>query len=66
MSSTSGSQGASIGFRDLQRRCREAGIAAGIAAATADSTWQLTPLSADLVSAMGPLTDWSRTWAEPR
>ncbi|MFD5627374.1 MULTISPECIES: hypothetical protein [unclassified Streptomyces] len=62
MGSASGSQGASIGFLALQRRCREAGIAA----ATADSTWQLTPLGADLVNAMGPLLDWSRTWAELR
>jgi DNA-binding HxlR family transcriptional regulator len=39
---------------------------AGIAAPTDDTTWRLTPLGEDLVTAMGPLLDWSRTWAEQR
>ncbi|MFI6335371.1 winged helix-turn-helix transcriptional regulator [Streptomyces sp. NPDC050535] len=71
------SGGAPIGFRDLQRRCDDMSSSvlstrltelreAGVAASTADSAWQLTPLGDDLVSAMGPLLDWSRTWAEGR
>ncbi|MCI3278783.1 winged helix-turn-helix transcriptional regulator [Streptomyces cylindrosporus] len=66
---------APIGFRDLQRRCdgmsssvlstRLAELReAGIAAPTADATWQLTALGLDLVAAMGPLLEWSRVWAE--
>ncbi|MFC8515199.1 winged helix-turn-helix transcriptional regulator [Streptomyces sp. NPDC057257] len=66
---------APIGFRDLQRRCdgmsssvlstRLAELReAGIAAPTADATWQLTALGLDLVTAMGPLLEWSRVWAE--
>ncbi|MFE4821830.1 winged helix-turn-helix transcriptional regulator [Streptomyces sp. NPDC056704] len=72
--------GAPIGFRDLQRRCddmsssvlstrltelREAGIAASTSTA-AQPTWRLTALGDDLVTAMGPLLDWSRAWAERR
>ncbi|MFF0044038.1 winged helix-turn-helix transcriptional regulator [Streptomyces mirabilis] len=69
--------GAPIGFRDLQRRCddmsssvlstrltelREAGIAASTSTA-AQPAWHLTALGDDLVTAMGPLLDWSRAWA---
>lgn len=72
--------GAPIGFRDLQRRCddmsssvlstrltelREAGIAASTSTA-AQPAWHLTALGDDLVTAMGPLLDWSRAWAERR
>ncbi|MFJ1609691.1 winged helix-turn-helix transcriptional regulator [Streptomyces sp. NPDC088253] len=72
--------GSPIGFRDLQRRCdgmssrvlstrltelREAGVAASTAAA-AQPAWHLTALGDDLVTAMGPLLDWSRAWAERR
>ncbi|MGW4138567.1 winged helix-turn-helix transcriptional regulator [Streptomyces mirabilis] len=72
--------GAPIGFRDLQRRCddmsssvlstrltelREAGIAASTSTA-AQPAWHLTALGDDLVTAMGPLLDWSRAWAEQR
>ena len=64
-----------IGFRDLQRRCDGMSSSvlstrltelreAAVAAPTSDATWQLTPLGADLVTAMGPLLDWSRVWAE--
>ena len=64
-----------IGFRDLQRRCDGMSSSvlstrltelreAGIAAPTAESTWHLTPLGTDLVTAMRPLLDWSRVWAE--
>jgi len=64
-----------IGFRDLQRRCDAMSSSvlstrlaelreAGIAAPTTESTWHLTPLGTDLVTAMGPLLDWSRVWAE--
>ncbi|MFE2571663.1 winged helix-turn-helix transcriptional regulator [Streptomyces mirabilis] len=71
--------GSPIGFRDLQRRCddmsssvlstrltelREAGIAASTTAA--QPAWHLTALGDDLVTAMGPLLDWSRAWAERR
>jgi DNA-binding HxlR family transcriptional regulator len=67
--------GTPIGFRDLQRRCDAMSSSvlstrltelreAGIAATTTDSTWYLTPLGTDLVTAMGPLLDWSRVWAE--
>ncbi|MFE9769627.1 winged helix-turn-helix transcriptional regulator [Streptomyces sp. NPDC005808] len=67
--------GAPIGFRDLQRRCDNMSSSvlstrlaelreAGITASTAHSTWHLTPLGDELVSSMGPLLDWSRTWAE--
>lgn len=66
--------GAPIGFRDLQRRCDGMSSSvlstrlgelreAGIAAATAQSAWHLTPLGDDLVTAMGPLLDWSHAWA---
>ncbi|MEU2736837.1 helix-turn-helix domain-containing protein [Streptomyces sp. NPDC007095] len=70
--------GAPIGFRDLQRRCddmsssvlstrltelRETGIASSTATA-AQPAWHLTALGDDLVTAMGPLLDWSRAWAE--
>ncbi|SFG68858.1 transcriptional regulator, HxlR family [Streptomyces mirabilis] len=72
--------GAPIGFRDLQRRCdamsssvlstrltelREAGIAASTSTA-AQPAWHLTALSDGLVTALGPLLDWSRAWAEQR
>lgn len=72
--------GAPIGFRDLQRRCdgmsssvlstrltelREAGIAASTATA-AQPAWHLTALGDDLVTATGPLLDWSRAWAKRR
>ncbi|WP_405878240.1 helix-turn-helix transcriptional regulator [Streptomyces sp. NBC_01136] len=45
---------------------REACIAVSTAstASTAQSAWHLTPLGDDLVTALGPLLDWSRTWAE--
>ncbi|WP_369252122.1 winged helix-turn-helix transcriptional regulator [Streptomyces sp. R41] len=67
--------GAPIGFRDLQRRCDDMSSSvlstrlrelreAGIAAPTAQSAWHLTPLGEDLVTAMGPLLEWSRAWAE--
>jgi len=67
--------GTPIGFRDLRRGCADMSSSvlstrltelreAGIAAPTPDSTWQLTPLGTDLVTAMGPLLDWSRVWAE--
>ncbi|MFE7031371.1 winged helix-turn-helix transcriptional regulator [Streptomyces sp. NPDC057621] len=69
--------GAPVGFRDLQRRCDamsssvlSARLAelreAGIATPTDRASWRLTPLGDDLVTAMGPLLDWSRTWAERR
>ncbi len=69
--------GTPIGFRDLQRRCDAMSSSvlsarlselreAGIATPTDDTTWRLTPLGEDLVTAMGPLLDWSRTWAEQR
>lgn len=69
--------GAPIGFRDLQRRCDDMSSSvlstrltelreAGIATSTAHSSWHLTPLGDDLVTAMGPLLDWSRRWAEQR
>ncbi|MFF8021720.1 winged helix-turn-helix transcriptional regulator [Streptomyces sp. NPDC007896] len=47
---------------------REAGIAASTATAAtaAQPAWHLTALGDDLVTAMGPLLDWSRTWAERR
>lgn len=72
--------GAPVGFRDLQRRCddmsssvlstrltelREAGIAASTPTA-AQPAWHLTALGDDLVTAMGPLLDWSRAWAARR
>ncbi|WP_329265223.1 helix-turn-helix transcriptional regulator [Streptomyces sp. NBC_01478] len=64
-----------IGFRDLQRRCDDMSSSvlstrltelreADIATQTPDGAWQLTPLGEDLVTAMGPLLDWSRVWAE--
>jgi DNA-binding HxlR family transcriptional regulator len=67
--------GTPIGFRDLRRGCDDMSSSvlstrltelreAGIATPTPDSTWQLTPLGTDLVTAMGPLLDWSRVWAE--
>jgi DNA-binding HxlR family transcriptional regulator len=67
--------GGPIGFRDLQRRCDGMSSSvlstrltelreSGLAAPTPDSTWHLTALGTDLVTAMGPLLDWSRTWAE--
>ncbi|MEV0739080.1 hypothetical protein AB0I51_24795 [Streptomyces sp. NPDC050549] len=37
-----------------------------IAEQTPGGAWQPTPLGADLVTAMGPLLDWSRVWAERR
>ncbi|WP_369265339.1 winged helix-turn-helix transcriptional regulator [Streptomyces sp. R35] len=66
--------GAPIGFRDLQRRCDGMSSSvlstrlgelreAGIAGSTAQSAWHLTPLGDDLVTAMGPLLDWSHAWA---
>ena len=69
--------GAPIGFRDLQRRCDDMSSSvlstrltelreADIAMSTAQSSWHLTPLGDDLVTAMGPLLDWSRAWAERR
>ncbi|WP_328499501.1 helix-turn-helix transcriptional regulator [Streptomyces sp. NBC_00414] len=62
------------GFRDLQRRCDAMSSSvlsarltelreAGIATPTDESTWRLTPLGDGLVTAMGPLLDWSHTWA---
>ncbi|MFJ9899201.1 winged helix-turn-helix transcriptional regulator [Streptomyces sp. NPDC091280] len=68
---------APIGFRDLRRHCDAMSSSvlstrltelreAGIAGRTPDGAWQLTPLGTDLVTAMGPLLDWSRTWAETR
>lgn len=67
--------GGPIGFRDLQRRCDDMSSSvlstrltelreAGITTSTAHSAWHLTPLGDDLVTAMGPLLDWSRSWAE--
>lgn len=41
---------------------REAGIAASTSTA-AQPAWHLTALGDDLVTAMGPLLDWSRAWA---
>jgi DNA-binding HxlR family transcriptional regulator len=69
--------GAPIGFRDLQRRCDDMSSSvlstrlrelreAGIATSTDQSAWHLTPLGADLVTAMGPLLDWSHAWAGDR
>ncbi|WP_406166331.1 winged helix-turn-helix transcriptional regulator [Streptomyces sp. NBC_00996] len=66
---------APIGFRDLRRRCDDMSSSvlatrlrelreADIAAHTAQSAWHLTPLGDDLVTAMRPLLDWSRAWAE--
>lgn len=68
-------RGGPIGFRDLQRRCDDMSSSvlssrltelreAGITASTTRSTWHLTPLGEELVTSMGPLLDWSRTWAE--
>ncbi|MCZ4514215.1 helix-turn-helix domain-containing protein [Streptomyces sp. ActVer] len=68
---------APIGFRGLQRRCDAMSSSvlsarltdlreAGIAVPTDETTWRLTPLGDDLVTAMGPLLDWSRTWADQR
>ncbi|MGW3108079.1 winged helix-turn-helix transcriptional regulator [Streptomyces sp. NPDC001100] len=68
---------APIGFRDLQRRCDAMSSSvlstrltelreADIADQTSDGAWQLTALGADLVTAMGPLLDWSRIWVERR
>ena len=46
---------------------REAGIATSTATATATQpTWHLTALGDHLVTAMEPLLDWSRAWAERR
>ncbi|MFH8467284.1 winged helix-turn-helix transcriptional regulator [Streptomyces sp. NPDC017991] len=67
--------GAPVGFRDLQRRCDAMSSSvlsarltelreAGIAAPTDGAAWRLTRLGDDLVTAMGPLLDWSHTWAE--
>jgi DNA-binding HxlR family transcriptional regulator len=67
--------GAPIGFRDLRRRCDDMSSSvlatrlrelreADIAAHTAQSAWHLTPLGDDLVTAMRPLLDGSRAWAE--
>jgi DNA-binding HxlR family transcriptional regulator len=66
-----------IGFRDLQRHCDAMSSSvlstrltelreAGIAEQTPDGAWQLTPLGTDLATAMGPLSEWSRVWAERR
>ena len=66
-----------IGFRDLRRRCDDMSSSvlstrltelreADIATQTPDGAWQLTPLGEDLVTAMGPLSEWSRVWAERR
>ena len=66
------------GFRDLRRRCDDMSSSvlstrltelreADIAARTPDgSAWRLTPLGTDLVTAMRPLSEWSRLWAERR
>jgi len=67
--------GTPVGFRDLQRRCDDMSSSvlstrlselreAGIATATAESTWQLTPLGDELVTALQPLLTWSRAWAD--
>ncbi|MFI1412015.1 winged helix-turn-helix transcriptional regulator [Streptomyces sp. NPDC020707] len=67
--------GAPVGFRDLQRRCDAMSSSvlsarlgelreAGVATPTDGAAWHLTPLGDDLVTAMGPLLDWSHTWAE--
>lgn len=69
--------GAPIGFRDLQRRCDDMSSSvlstrlaelreSDIARQTPDGAWQLTVLGTDLVTAMGPLLEWSRVWAERR
>ena len=68
---------APTGFRDLQRHCDAMSSSvlstrltelreSEIAEQTPDGAWRLTPLGADLVTAMGPLLDWSRVWAERR
>ncbi|MHC3472272.1 winged helix-turn-helix transcriptional regulator [Streptomyces sp. 7R007] len=68
---------APTGFRDLQRHCdgmsssvlstRLAELReAGIAAPDSDGAWTLTPLGTGLVTAMGPLLEWSRVWADTR
>ena len=68
---------APIGFRDLQRHCDAMSSSvlstrltelreSEIAEQTPGGAWRLTPLGADLVTAMGPLLDWSRVWAERR
>nr|WP_026178899.1 helix-turn-helix domain-containing protein [Streptomyces hokutonensis] len=70
-------QGTPIGFRELRRRCDDMSSSvlstrltelreADIAEQTPDGAWQLTPLGTDLVTAMAPLLDWSRVWAERR
>ncbi|XUL94071.1 winged helix-turn-helix transcriptional regulator [Streptomyces galilaeus] len=71
-------QGTPIGFRELRRRCDDMSSSvlstrlaelreADIAARTPDgSAWRLTPLGTDLVTAMEPLSEWSRMWAEQR
>ena len=66
-----------IGFRDLQRRCDDMSSSvlstrlgelreADIAGQSPDGAWQLTALGTDLVTAIGPLSEWSRMWAERR
>ncbi|MFE4362664.1 winged helix-turn-helix transcriptional regulator, partial [Kitasatospora sp. NPDC056800] len=64
---------APAGFRDLQRRCermsssvlstRIAELTEAGLLAPHDDAYRLTPLDADLVTALGPLTAWSHRWA---
>ncbi|MEV4333356.1 helix-turn-helix domain-containing protein [Streptomyces sp. NPDC049597] len=64
---------APAGFRELQRRCermsssvlttRLAELVDARLLAPHDDGYRLTPVGADLVEALRPLTAWSRRWA---
>ncbi|SFE45264.1 transcriptional regulator, HxlR family [Actinacidiphila alni] len=63
-----------MGFRELQRRCElmsssvlstRLGELTGARVLTLhDDAYHLTRLGEDLMGALGPLTAWSRRWAE--
>ncbi|MCK2217046.1 helix-turn-helix transcriptional regulator [Actinomadura sp. ATCC 31491] len=65
---------APAGFRELQRRCE--GMSSSVLSDRLDELaavrlvaqdgggYRLTPLGADLVEALAPLSAWSRRWAE--
>ncbi|MER7705846.1 helix-turn-helix domain-containing protein [Kitasatospora sp. NPDC097605] len=65
---------APAGFRDLQRRCermsssvlstRLAELSGARLLTLHEDAYRLTPLGAELVDALGPLTAWSHRWAE--